>query len=147
MTINAKEGMRRLSLILGVAGAILGGFASYSEFQSVKEQRASYARFEQLVNSDVVKKERKNCLLDNPPPGYAKLGSQLQENGASVQAINWTDDCKILDYEIAGEWHFAPLAPKSWEYLLVALFPICGFLIPWGAVRVIGWVGAGFATP
>jgi len=144
--MNLREGTRRLALLLGVVGAILGGFASYSELQSIKGQRASYAKFEQLANSDVVKQERKNCLSDNPPPGYAKLGSQLQENGSGIQAINWTEDCKVLDYEIAGEWHFAPLTPKFWEYLLVAISPILGFFIPWGAVRAIGWVGAGFAA-
>ena len=36
---------------------------------------------------------------------------------------------------------------SAWEYLCIPLCPILGFLIPWGAVRAIGWVGAGFVKP
>jgi hypothetical protein len=36
-------------------------------------------------------------------------------------------------------------APGSWSYLLIAILPIFGFFIPWGAIRAIGWVGSGFA--
>lgn len=60
--MNLKEGTRRLALLLGVFGAIIGGFASYLELQTVREQRASYAKFEQLTASDVVQQERKNCF-------------------------------------------------------------------------------------
>lgn len=35
-------------------------------------------------------------------------------------------------------------APSAWEYLLVALFPLLGFFVPWGTVRAIEWVAAGF---
>ena len=145
--MNLREGTRRLALLLGVAGAIFGGFASYNELQSFKEQRASYIKFERLAASDVVQQERKNCLSDIPPPGYAKLGSQLQANGAGIKAINWTEDCKVENLETdAGEWLYPELAPRFWEYPLIALLPVFGFLIPWGAIRAIGWVGAGFVA-
>ena len=35
-------------------------------------------------------------------------------------------------------------APSFWEYLLIAAFPILGFLIPWSVVRAIEWVTVGF---
>jgi hypothetical protein len=145
--MNLKEGTRRLALLLGAVGAILGGFASYMELQTTLKQRASYIKFERFAASDVVQQERRNCLSDNPPRGYAKLGSQLQANGAGIEAINWTEDCKVENLETdVGEWLYPGLAPRSWEYLLIALFPVVGFFIPWGAVRAIGWVGAGFVT-
>jgi hypothetical protein len=143
--MNLKEGARRMALLLGAVGAIFGGFASYEELQSIKEQRVSYTEFERLATSDVVQQERKNCLSDNPPPGYAKLGSQLQSNSAGIEAINWTEDCKVLTIKTeAGEWLYTNQAPRPWEYFLIALLPIFGFFIPWGTVRAIGWVGAGF---
>jgi len=143
--MNLREGTRRLALLLGVVGAIVGGFVSYAESQTVKEQRASYIKFERLSASDVVRQERKNCLSDNPPNGYAKLGSQLQANSAGIKAINWTEDCKVLTIETdANEWLYQDRAPGYREYLFIVLFPIFGFFIPWGAVRAIGWVGAGF---
>ena len=146
--MNLREGTRRLALLLGALGAIAGGFASYSELQSVKEQRASYIKFERLAASGVVQQERKNCLSDNPPPGYTKLGAQLPANSAGIEAIEWTDDCRVdMIKTEAGEWLYPELAPRPWEYLLIALFPVLGFFIPWGAVRAIGWVLAGFLQP
>jgi len=145
--VNLREGTRRLALLLGVVGAICGGFVSYSELQSVMEQRASYAKFERLAASGVVQQERKNCLSDNPRPGYAKLGAQLPVNSAGIEAVEWTDDCRVdMIKTEAGEWLYPALAPRSWEYILIALLPILGFFIPWGAVRAIGWLGAGFVT-
>lgn len=145
--MNLKEGTRRLALLLGVVGAILGGFASYLGLQSVLEQRASYAKFEQLANSDVVNLKRKDCLSDDPPPGYAKLASQLQENTAGIKIIYWADDCKVVMIETDDwDWLSPELAPGGWEYLLIGLLPILGFFIPWVAVCAIGWVGTGFVT-
>jgi hypothetical protein len=128
-------------------GALFGGFLSYSELQSVIRQRADHQRFEQLAASDVVQQERKNCLSDNPPPGYARLDSQLQANSAGIKAISWTENCKCLMIETdASEWLSQDRAPGAWEFLLTALFPILGFFIPWGTVRAIGWVVAGFVA-
>ena len=35
-------------------------------------------------------------------------------------------------------------APHIWAFLPLLFYPALGFLIPWGAVRVITWVGGGF---
>jgi hypothetical protein len=40
-----------------------------------------------------------------------------------------------------------PIAPSAWEYAWPALWLLFGFIWAWGAVRVIGWVGAGFVQP
>jgi hypothetical protein len=41
---------------------------------------------------------------------------------------------------------YAVPAPNLWLYLLVAVLPLIGFVLPWGLVRAVGWVGAGFFT-
>src|SRR5271157_5971157 len=64
--VNLREGTRRLALLLGVTGAILAGFASYMELQTVLNQRARHNRFEQLATSEVVQQERKNLQLWKP---------------------------------------------------------------------------------
>ena len=38
--MNFKEGTRRLALLLGVLGTIVGGFASYIEFQTCRVKGA-----------------------------------------------------------------------------------------------------------
>jgi hypothetical protein len=66
--MNLHEGTRRLALLLGVVGALFGGFASYVELQSVIHQRALHERFDQLANSDVVRLERKTLQAWTPVP-------------------------------------------------------------------------------
>jgi hypothetical protein len=62
--MNLREGTRRLALLLGAIGAILGGFVSYFELQTVLSQRAQHNKFDQLANSDVVQQERKNLQAE-----------------------------------------------------------------------------------
>jgi len=39
----------------------------------------------------------------------------------------------------------APPALKA--YLIPLLYPVLGFLIPWGGIRLLTWVGSGFVEP
>jgi hypothetical protein len=63
VAVNLREGMRRLALLLGVVGAILGGFASYLELQSILNQKERHNKFEQFAKSDVVRQEQKSWPL------------------------------------------------------------------------------------
>jgi hypothetical protein len=212
--MNLREGTRRLALLLGVAGAILGGFASYLELQTVLDQRARHNKFEQLAASEVVQQERKNLQLWKPvidpktgeriqaPPGfipddpyaaialhnqveydaqgkplpptpqgveYDRYGKPLSARGGAtpppitkpngetdpfdvnkggIKTINWTHDYGVESIVTEdGQTLYPTSAPSAWLYLLIALFPVFGFFIPWGAIRAIGWVGAGFFQP
>jgi hypothetical protein len=58
----------------------------------------------------------------------------------------WNDASGIYSIETDdGQTLYPTPAPAAWEYLLVVLFPLAGFVIPWGVVRAIGWVLSGFA--
>jgi hypothetical protein len=184
--MNLREGTRRLALLLGVVGAIFGGFASYAELQSVLSQRERHVKFELLANSDHAQKERKcrllgyasGCFQIKLPPG-ATLVEQDQKKQApakfdpnapytaapddpyaataipipsvvmkgGIKTINWSHDYGIDSIETEdGQTLYPTLAPSARLYLLVALFPVLGFFIPWGAIRAIGWVTAGFVA-
>ncbi|MGD0737601.1 MAG: hypothetical protein ABR976_20915 [Terracidiphilus sp.] len=272
--MNLKEGTRRFALLLGAAGAILGGFASYMELQTVLSQRARHNRFEKLANSDVVKQARTDWVSARIPPDYDALAKSLggtttvplfdpqgrvrdvpsgdvskalasggerairfkapdgkerwvreSERDAAVRSggvpdapdfsdqqkllatawrsfgqerrdellarmnseqksrlqtlidrqvqqgqgweiedpdgkvvasvvdkdgittIHWTRDFGVESVETQdGQTLYSTPAPSAWTYLLVVLFPMLGFFIPWGAIRAIGWVGAGFTA-
>lgn len=256
--MNLGEGTRRLALLIGVVGAIVGGVAAYSELQGVLDQRARHNRFEALANLDAVKHERK-CRLagifsgcgdlpndfvvkaiqqpspqlsgsvdndslarkyggiaveptqkSNLPPGVkidAKTGERtpkqyLDDNGNpisephpvippppdgsgivpvvppappgwvpvesdgvtfdwsksipipsivmknGIKSINWTHDYGIdsIEMEDSGTVYPTPL-PRIWMYFLIALYPLGGFFAPWGTIRAVRWVGAGFVQP
>lgn len=191
--MNLKEGARRLAVLLGVVGAILGGFASYVELQPVMRQRAEHKRFEQLANSPVVQEARKSCFESNaasehgpwekyqaqalpppskiPPPPSGTIvirGAPRADFFTPPYCFIPVDDPNASDYtpselnssEIktahfenrdiasiettAGQTVYPTPAPVWWAYLLIGICPVLGFFLPWGAVRAIGWVGAGF---
>jgi hypothetical protein len=71
--------------------------------------------------------------------------SEVDKSG--IKAINWSQDYAVESIETGdGQTLYPTPATSAWTYLLIALFPILGFFIPWGAVRAIGWVGAGFVA-
>jgi hypothetical protein len=147
--VNLREGTRRLALILGVVGIIVGGFASYLFLQPTLDQRARHNKFEQLATSDVVKQVRKRqagwVSIDPKTGERIQWDQQVGKDG--IKTIHWTQDNQIESIETDdGQTLYPTPAPSAWEYLLVALLPILGFFVPWGAVRAIGWVGAGFVT-
>ncbi len=150
--MNLREGTRRLALLLGLVGAILGGVVSYAQLQSLMRQRADHQRFEQLANSEVVQQERKARQAgweDVPAPEKASweeyTPSRLNADGMKV--IHWTENWAVASIETRdGQTLYPTPAPGAWAYAAIALLPLLGFFIPWGAVRAIGWVGAGFVA-
>ena len=240
--MNLKEGTRRLALLLGVVGAIFGGFVSYLQMQPTMRQRADHQRFEQLANSQIIRIER-NCILgmvseqgcrepnsgpypnttrvslptgevrdypskmsdeqigvvlnkEFPPDNNVKIdpyaataepndweevdpktlkpikkkvylddnGNPISQSSApsltsgnvpdasavnkdGIAVVRWTKPLAIASIETQdGRTLYPTPAPGVWSYVAIALLPLLGFFIPWGAVRAIGWVGAGFTA-
>jgi hypothetical protein len=66
-------------------------------------------------------------------------------NKGGVKTIVWTKDHAVYSIETEEGEILRPTAPPTmWKYLLGASFPVLVFFIPWGLLRAIGWVGAGF---
>jgi hypothetical protein len=150
-TMNLKEGTRRLALLLGMAGAILGCFASYSELGTIREQRVSNKRFEQLAASPVAQQARHSieiaCAQDpsNKQCGDDSYAPMSEVNKGGIKTIYWSKDFQVELIQAEDGQNLFPKSPaSSWNELLPALLPILGFFIPWGAVRAIGWAAAGF---
>jgi len=234
--MNLKEGTRRLALLLGVVGALAGGFAAYVELQPVMHQRADHKSFEQLANSDVVKQARaaliqastpgfqyiklpdgsygkfradaddaaivaaierdfpqtkpwliyqslahriggsgfipdKTAHQDQTPPAaaaytkqqgqytdadvapdaWAKAANEYRRdhtdvNKGGIKTINWGENFAVESIETDdGQTRYPTAVPGMWLYFLIAILPVLGFFVPWGAVRAIGWVGTGFS--
>ena len=69
----------------------------------------------------------------------------LDENG--IKTIRWDAGYEVGWIETQdGQTVYSMPAPSAGPYLLIAILPLLGFFVPWGAVRAIGWVGAGFVA-
>lgn len=162
--MNLREGTRRLALLLGALGAIIGGIASFYELhtvQTVLRERADHMRFEQLINSGLVSRERdaKKAWLAkvtrfSPSSPYtyvfsfSDFTSKVDQGG--IHQINWTDNFEVQSIETQDGQILRPTSAPAWPWwdcLLIAAYPVLGFLVPWGSVRAIGWVVAGFVQP
>lgn len=144
-SVNLGEGTRRLALVLGLVGVIFGGLYSYSKLQAVLNQREWHNRFERLASADEVKKLR--ASLGKPSidsPGWNVAAVEVHEQG--IKAVHLTGNYGIESIETEdGQTLYPTAAPSAWANLLVAIFPVLGFLIPWSSVHAIRWVVAGFA--
>lgn len=169
--MNVMEGMRRLALLLGVVGAIFGGIFSYVEFQNLLNQKARHDRFEQLANSDVVQRERKAMsesegrILFRAPDGTERWvlkdekdaalrsggvviddGETATINGSGIISFRWDSNYRVESIETGdGQILYRTPAPNRWHYLFAAILPLFGFALPWGLIRAVAWVGAGFS--
>jgi hypothetical protein len=140
-------------------------------------QRADHKHFEQLATSEVVQQERKSLQVQTDsqtgyvpawtvdrsiegttagqslvpkPAGYVPTfafgGTAVNKGG--IKTIFWKDGWEVDSIDTVEGKTLSPTpAPSAWLYLLIALFPILGFFIPWGAIRAVGWVIAGFVHP
>ncbi len=148
-------------MLLGAAGAIVGGVFAYAQLQSTMRQRADHARFEQLASSQVTKEARDAAqqqyqyIRDEAGPAgpweraaeeYRK--QQADVNNGGIKTIHWGEGFAVASIETQdGQTLYPTPAPGVWSYFLIAILPMLGFFIPWGVVRAIGWTLAGFFQP
>jgi len=226
--VNLREGTRRLALLLGAVGAILGGFASYLEFQSILNQKERHNKFEQLAASDVIQQARMDWVFARIPPDYDALAKKYggvsikqtvtqnpwavvsveayysdqqkslvaawklfgqerraellekmspeqkgrlraliehqtqwgqdwfienapapssEVNKGGIKTVRWTKALGVESIETEdGQMLYPAPAPSLWLYLFAAILPLLGFILPFGLIRAVGWVGAGFVA-
>jgi hypothetical protein len=163
--MNLREGTRRLALLLGAVGAILGGFVSYLELQSILNQKERHDKFERLAASEVVQQLRKSFEVpelrpsQNPAPAKFDLskgrvcpldatddsGCFTEVDKGGIKTIYWTKMFGVESIETqAGQMLYPAPTSSLWLYLFAAISPLLGFALPWGLIRAVGWVGAGF---
>ncbi len=71
------------------------------------------------------------------------IASAARKEG--IKSIVWNKNLEVQSIEkVDGDVVISEQQPSLWTYLLVVLFPVAGFVIPWGAIRALMWVGYGF---
>jgi hypothetical protein len=73
-------------------------------------------------------------VLDDFPHGIKTLGV-FEAGEVSIE---------LSTGEIESEYYGAP--PSIFDFIALVFWPVIGFIVPWGAVRILNWVGAGFIS-
>lgn len=183
--MNAIEGMRRVGIVLGILGSIIGGVIGYSDLQTVWSSHRKFERLQSLaVMNEVaaaIKAYQTDWFAQNAPsptftiepPGWVPVVSATRKadvsekiadpaaeitvdvsNYEGIKSVNADKAGTISSIQLTtGEWvhrepdsfkaHFALVA----RLLLPLSYPVIGFLVPWGTIRVFVWVGRGFLAP
>jgi hypothetical protein len=206
--MNFTEGMRRLGILLGVTGGIIGGLLSFAtdfgNAPGVWNTLTAHRKFEAAMMLPTVQKAVKDVAVHHPnpldalpppaasPPAKGNSGEfippplstersapwdvvsneyqdgsfaifqaspLLKGNGDRIRSIRFDSENRVIAIEFMpprnrfgsepafSEWVSRTAAPEFSVYLMLLAFPAFGFLLPWGTIRVICWVGNGFSTP
>src|SRR5262245_3594767 len=142
MGMNIREGVRRLGILLGASGAILGGSLAFKDAQTLWNTRTAHRNFEAVMASSTMQR-------------IAKAAREQKESGGFAALVN-VDGIKQVEVDRAGVVSSIELstgesvhrteAPALKAYVSLLLYPMLGFLAPWGTIRVLTWVGSGFFT-
>jgi len=229
--------MRRLGILLGVSGGILGGCLGYGDVKATWDRHTASRKFESLMASPTMQKVAKaardyqkgpwakyreteklpgdltydanNQIREKTIPTFEEFKKQQaatahgptdkfggipvdEDTGPVRKADAWDKAAKNEDWKIwtrdgeapatlprdffdkpgailvsvgldgikqvgvdkaglvfsietsTGAWVDRTEAPALKAYLIPILYPIIGFLLPWGGIRVLTWVGSGF---
>jgi hypothetical protein len=68
-------------------------------------------------------------------------GSTTPIDVSNVKSVTWSSkDASISYIETQdGRTLYNSEVSSRWFYLLYASYPVIGFLVPWGAIRTVGW--------
>ena len=143
--MSSKEGVRRLALLFGLLGVILGGVVSYQEWNLIVSLKADYKKFEELANSEVVQQERSRRFQKDPATGvmldtdikylisqkardeeYADLPSRILKG--EISEIDWNKNLQVsMIKTIDGEFHLPTQEPGASKRRLIVVYPAIGF--------------------
>lgn len=163
MKLTIQRGIRRVALVVGLAGAVAGGFLAWPTAEQIRglHQRA-------VIVQKIIRRLREA----QPPPKGAILYYSAQRDkidrgvipdDASLAGppetvsvyVNQDDVDKVIVYRRTGlissvtlkngeTLADAPLEPAWHTYLFPLFAPLAGFLLPWGVIRLLAWTISGF---
>jgi len=190
--VNFREGMRRVSIVLGLAGGSMGGILAHLEVQSLSNIRAAYRKFESVMASPTMQRVSKEMSIDYdalakqaggstaPIPSFKDFvaasktkdggrgtgpfrdladlvaasgdenGGQyllkahplLKGNRDGISKVHIDSARLVSSVELStGESVPRTEPPQVKAYLLLLLYPVLGFLLPLGFIRLLAWVG------
>jgi hypothetical protein len=140
--LNHREKPRKIGVFLCLAGILAGGVAG------------------ELLREWMVTASEKHMVftgLLNTPEVQAAVAAKRADSSSASEMIrvnsNWARDLFWQDGHVAyfvladGTFYFDTPRPPKWLFPMVLLFPVLGFLIPWGLMKALSRMARKKAAP
>lgn len=147
--LNIREGMRRVGLTLGVLGAIAAAVLGWSEFRTLLRRREDALLYQKTTGTPLMRKvtqaarqQSKDWFAQNAPQSARQtlsIGSEGIQN-VEVDQTGAFVSVGLID----GTTLYPSTEPAVLDYAEALSFPLFGFVVPWGSVRLLAWIGTGF---
>ncbi len=131
--MNIREGMRRVGLVLGLIGFCVGCFGAYDHITPLLRQATEAREYQARLRVQGAESPKRGT-------GKYKL-ADAKPVAAAQDAVKLPPGSKYGGVPTSGR-----TAPSFWQYLPALAFPFLGFLLPWGTVKTLAWIGTGFMT-
>jgi hypothetical protein len=141
--MNFREGMRRIGLTVGVIGALVTAYAAFVLFfADLAADRKVQAEFNSLLSLPIAQVVAKKIADNRTVSAYV----EIQSHPEGIKQL-WVDEKgEITRFEMDdGRTIMRTTEPSSvFWYLLYPPIVALGFVVPWGAIRLVTWIVSGF---
>jgi hypothetical protein len=157
--INIKEGLRRLGILSGATGFWVGFTDERATWDAREHSRMEHIKFQSLINSSQTlrkaaadAKEGKHDWRNSNAPCTVLAPEELDAmelapirkaetkcialNSDGIDHVNIDKDGVVTSVLLSnGQFHSDSWPPVLSAYLIPLMYPILGFLIPWGSSK------------
>jgi hypothetical protein len=142
-SLMALPAMRKVTMEVKHSGTISAGVPSFEDFMKEYSDtgRIFTGRLKDLEGVEVFESTYADGSRD-----IFKASPLLKGNPDGIEKVHIDATGVISSIGLStGETIYQTDLPSFFRaYLAPALFPLAGFLLPWGALKAVAWVGAGF---
>ena len=144
MPVNVTEGFRRLALVFGLLGLVAGLIVATVEAFPAAAEFQKYSRLNKLKNDFNIRsiyrvRDAENAGVTDDEI-FTVVAAHEKWNTEAILRAGYSKA------DVLSVLKDSPTAP-IFDLFALAMFPIAGFFIPWGALRSIGWMIDGFRRP
>ncbi len=143
-TLNYRERPRKIAISLCLVGILAGGVVGELLRESMATATAAathqHAVFTALLNSPEVRA----ALAAKASGDSPSANEMIAVSGPWARDLFWQDGHVAYFVLADGSFYFDSVRPPVWVFPMVLLCPVLGFLIPWGVMKGLSWMGVGY---
>jgi hypothetical protein len=143
-TLNYRERPRKIAISLCLVGILAGGVVGELLRESMATATAAASHQHQLFTALLNSPEVQAALAAKASGDSPSANEMIAVNGPWARDLFWQDG-RVAYFVLAdGSFYFDSVRPPVWVFPMVLLCPVLGFLIPWGVMKGLSWMGVGY---